>query len=40
MTADIDHYGETKVQGDTELPGLVLVVTLLAILLTLAFIFS
>lgn len=40
MTADIDPYGKTKAHQDTELSGLVLVVSLLAILLALVLFFS
>lgn len=40
MTADIEHYSETETHEDTELPGLILVLTLLAILTALVLAFS
>lgn len=40
MTADIEHYRKTESASDAELPGLVLVIALLAILMTLALLLS
>ncbi|SFB71008.1 hypothetical protein SAMN04487968_10174 [Nocardioides terrae] len=40
MTADIEPYAKAKTQEDAELPGLILIVAMTAILLTLVLFFS
>lgn len=40
MTADIEPYSKTESTPDAELPGLVLVIALVAILMTLVLLFS
>jgi hypothetical protein len=40
MTADIEHYSQTASQPDAELPGLILILSLLAVLATLVLAFS
>ncbi len=40
MTADIEPYSKTETVQDAELPGLVLVIALMAILMTLVVLFS
>jgi hypothetical protein len=40
MTADIEPYSKTESTSDAELPGLVMVIALLAILMTLVLLFS
>lgn len=40
MTADIEHYSKAAAPQDAELPGLILILGLLAILSTLVLAFS
>ena len=40
MTADIEPYSKTESPEDTELPGLILVLTLMAVLTALVLAFS
>ncbi|GAA1974345.1 hypothetical protein GCM10009798_39490 [Nocardioides panacihumi] len=40
MTADIEHYSKTASQPDAELPGLILLISLLAVLSALVLAFS
>jgi hypothetical protein len=40
MTADIEHYGKATRQADAELPGLVLLLSLMALLAALVLAFS
>jgi hypothetical protein len=40
MTADIEHYGKAASTEDIELPGLILVLSLLTVLAALVLIFA
>jgi hypothetical protein len=40
MTADIEHYSKAASRADAELPGLVLLLSLMALLAALVLVFS